>query len=866
MTKKTLLAAAALVALSARAELGALTVKTPWRMGREAALALSGAEVSKTGFDDSAWLPATVPGTVLNAMVENKLLPEPYYGLNNKKEEKLIPDLNQVGRDYYTAWFRTVVKLPADYRGRTVWLRPEGINYRGEIWLNGRLAGVTAGMFARRPIDVTSLVKPGEANALAVKVFPVDFPGDTKQKDWGAANGEWRNGGDGEIGRNVTMLMSAGWDFTFSDGIRDRNTGIWKDIVFFATGAARLDAPFVKTKFTKKDFSEARLEAEVDVANARVRDDADVEVVFSVPSAGIRATRRVRIGRGGRETVKFTETLANPKLWWPVNKGPQNLYDAVFTVTQKGAVADEKRIRFGVREAGSDQSGPDRARQFYVNGRKIFIRGTNWIPEAMLRTDDARMEAEVRLLAESGVNLVRLWGGGIAESDLFYDLCDRYGLLVWQEFWMTGDTRHPEDEAVYYANVEDTVKRIRHHASLCHYVASNESTEMPGMRKFILSLDDTRSYMMQSECDGVHDGSPYKCVNPMRYYEDSASDRGSRVYGFNPEYGTCALPDAEYLRSFMPEKLLWPMDRAAWKYREGGGFDDMTTVHDALVRGYGEAKTLEDYTRHSEAADALSHRALWETWNLARNRATGLLFWYANTPVPKIGSHCWDHSLGLTSAFFAQKSALEPLHAQYEYLKDRVSVVSDIPDARDLEVAADVYDFDSKKVWSKSAAVKVPGETCVDAFTIPFGELALDRPHFIRLSLREKGREIASTFYWRSAEKYGGRRTVTGPCVGGFAALDSLPEATLSMKTVSESDRRLVVEVRNTGGTIAFLAKLLLRGEDGRQLKPCFYTDNFFSLVPGESRTVTIDKPDAPAKLELSAWNCRPATSNARSR
>ena len=223
-------------------------------IGRDAVVA-SGPWEMEQATTPGKWMPAVVPGTVLTTLVKNGVVPDPYYGLNNKLENKLIPDLSE-NREFYTATFRTKVQIPASYRGKTVWMRPEGINYRGEIYLNGTLAAVTAGMFSRTPVDVTKYVKPSEPNDLLVKVSPVDFPGVPKQKKWGAS-GEWRNGGDGEIGRNVTMLMTAGWDFMFSDGIRDRNTGIWRPITFFATGPVRLDAPYVRTTLND-DMTEAQ--------------------------------------------------------------------------------------------------------------------------------------------------------------------------------------------------------------------------------------------------------------------------------------------------------------------------------------------------------------------------------------------------------------------------------------------------------------------------------------------------------------------------------------------------------------------------------------------------------------------------------
>ena len=854
------------------AERPVVTIDGDWRMGQEGALALSGKTVSQAGFDDSAWLKATVPGTVLTTLVKNGKQPDPYYGLNNRRTRKTIPDLFDVEPEFYSAWFRTTFDVPADYKDKVVWLRPEGINYRGDIWINGNPVGKTAGMFRRPVFDVTDFVKPGEKNVIAVKVSPVDVPGDPRPqangKTWGAS-GEWRNGGDGMIGKNVTMLMSIGWDFTFSDGIRDRNTGIWKPITLFATTKTRLDNPCVRTKFLDKEMTKVEITASVDIDNYHGRSGMGQFVEFTVEGTPVKARGHIGVSRGEYRTRTLTAKLDNPKLWWPRNKGEQNLYTGVFTIysDQKGhenEVYDQVKVRFGVREitssGGRDKQGQDHDRQFVVNGRKFFVRGTNWIPEAMLKTDDKRMEAEIRLLAESGVNFVRLWGGGIVESDYFYDLCDEYGLVVWQEFFMTGDTIHPQDRELYLANVADSVKRIRNHASLGHYVCSNESSETTGIRELIAELDPTRGYMPSSETEGVHDGSPYKIVNPMRYYEDTASDRGSRAYGFNPEYGTCALPDAEYLRTFMPEKMLWPMDKEAWRYREGGGFDDMTTVHDKMVKYYGEPKSLDEYCRKSEAVDAMNHRALWEVWNRASatRKATGVLFWYANTPVPKIGSHAWDHSLGVTSAFYAQKSALAPLHAQYDYLDNMVSVMNDTTADRSVEIVADVYDFNTKLLAHESVKAAAPAEACTDLFTLKL-PTDLTPVHFIRLAVKENGKEVDSTVYWRSTSAYTGPKKMDGPTTAGFESMDNLPKTTLKVESSRVASTRgadtSCVRVTNTGDHLAFLVKVLARDADGRNVKPTFYSDNWFCLLPGETKEITVEAPVDAKSFEVSAWN-----------
>ena len=457
-----------------------------WKMMKAGDTTDPGEKISSSDYPTEKWLPAIVPGTVLNSLVYNQKYPEPYYGVNNKIESKLIPDISQVGRDFYTYWFRTEFAVPQSFKGKNVWLQLDGINYRAEVWVNGNLLSTINGMFIQDYINVTDFVKIGKNNALAVKVYPVDVPGSTKPKSWGAA-GEFHNGGNGNIGLNTTMLMTVGWDFTFMDGIRARNTGIWKNISIYATGKVALRHPFIKSELRKPDYGQARETVSVEVINSSTSNSGiNCKVKGEIVGENISFEKSFRVIRGEQKLVTFSPeefpqlVMNSPRLWWPVNKGPQNLYDLKLTVSVDGVICDSVKTRFGIREITSDTKTPDKSRVFYVNGKRLFIRGTNWIPEAMLRHSDERTYAELRYTRQSGVNLLRMWGGGIAESDYFFQLCDELGLLVWQEFWMTGDTRHPHDKALYMSNVESTVKRIRNHPSLAYYVASNESTEMTG--------------------------------------------------------------------------------------------------------------------------------------------------------------------------------------------------------------------------------------------------------------------------------------------------------------------------------------------------------------------------------------------------
>ena len=855
-----------------------------WRMKRADEVDLPAEQLSTEACSAAGWMPAVVPGTVLHSLVHNGVYPEPYYGLNNKLESGLIPDIYHAGRDFYTYWFRTEFRVDdtPERDAPKFWLQVDGINYRAEIWLNGKMAGHSDGMFLQQVIDVTELIRRKDTNILAVKVLPVDRPGTIRPKGGGklmSASGEFQNGGNGEIGRNVSQLMTVGWDFYYLDGIRDRNTGLWRNLSLFTTGRLRLQHPFVQSALSHPDYDTAAETVSVEVhcpdylPQNRTR---RVRVTGEIRSEGIRFEKEIDLYRGEVQQVRFTPedfpqlVLRQPRLWWPRNKGAQELYDLTLKLEFDGRVCDSLTTRFGIREITSSADTPDGSRQFRVNGRPLFVRGTNWLPEAMLRTSDERTRAELRYTAQSGVNLIRFWGGGITESDYFFQLCDELGILVWQEFWMTGDTQHPADAGVYYANVASTVKRIRNHPSLAYYVSSNESSEMSLTPRILDELDGTRGYQMQSECAGVHDGSPYKQVNIMSHYEDKASPRGSRVYGFNPEYGAPCLPTVECLREMMDEASLWPIDRKVWDYSDGNGFHLMSSLYAAMTDEYGPSDSIDEFAEKAQFVGAMNYKSIWEVWNYNKfgygdRYASGVLYWYHNSAVRQVAGRMWDWSLEPTAALYAAQNACEPHHPQFDYLKNSVSVVNDscaaLPGCR---VTAEVYDLDMRRICSRTEIFDLPADgVACDLFTLDFA--ASRTPvQFIRLQLFDRsGRQIGSNFYWRSNSVYEGAETLTGPATAGFQALNDLARTKLavSYKTSVAADAHCIdLTVKNSGRTVAFFTQIKWLDAAGRPVRPSFYSDNFCCLMPGESRTFRIETaldrlPDPAYRLVVRAFN-----------
>ena len=416
---------------------------------------------------------------------------------------------------------------------------------------------------------------------------------------------------------------------------------------------------------------------------------------------------------------------------------------------------------------------------------------------------------------------------------------------------MTGDTRHPQDKSVYLNNVASTVKRIRNHPALAYYVASNESSEVSGTPELLKLLDGTRGYQMQSECAGVHDGSPYKQVNPMQHYENTASARGSRVDGFNPEYGAPTLSTVEILREMMDEKDLWPINKEVWDYLDGNGFHLMSTMYADLVNNYGQSSSIDEFAQKGQFVGAMNSKSIWEVWNYNKldygdRFCSGLLFWYHNCPVRQVCARMWDWSLEPTASLYHTANALEPLHAQFDYLKNTVSVVNDYyQEFEGYTVVAQVYDINSKKAFEKSVKVDLPLDGVAnDVLTIRFPE-DISQVHFIKLRLKdEKGKEVSSNFYWRSNDKYEGKETLTGPTSSGFETLSQLKKAKLKTTyKIRKSEGKYFVDVtvKNVSSSIAFFNQLQVLNQDLKPIRPSFYTDNFFSLMPGESKFVVIE-------------------------
>ena len=390
-----------------------------------------GNEISKPSFSTDSWLPATVPGTVLTTLLDNKKVPDPFYGMNNE----LIPDIYDTGNEYYTYWFINDFKEDYPSQDKQVWLHFRGINYSCEVFLNGEKLNSSThkGMFLRQSYNITEQMARNGENRIAIIVYPPDPPG----------NPNGGQGGDGVIGKHVAHQYVAGWDWI--QPVRDRNTGIWDKVTIEKTRLINIKNPHVVTRVPGvRDPGKIYQEEAVIRVSAELENLSGVNVsgVLSYTLDGQSINVDVTLPANASIEVQFPDfAFKNPKLWWPNGYGPQYLYDMKLEFHDSDEnLSDFEELKVGIREMSDIWNPVTRSKEILVNGQKIFIKGGNWIiSDAMLRFSVERYDTEVRFHRDMNLNLIRIWGGAITERPEFYNACDKYGILVWQDFWMSGD-------------------------------------------------------------------------------------------------------------------------------------------------------------------------------------------------------------------------------------------------------------------------------------------------------------------------------------------------------------------------------------------------------------------------------------------
>jgi hypothetical protein len=873
----------------------------------KAVLPDAGAKISLPGFDDGTWLPATVPGTVLTTLIDRGIYPDPDFGLNNLA----IPEsLNK--HDY---WYRVEFPVPKDRTAeRHFALHFAGINYAADVWVNGHPVGQIRGAFERGVFDVTSLLHAG-TNVLAVRVAPPPHPGIPAEQS--IKDGPGYDGGIMLID-GPTFADTEGW----MPAIRDRDTGIWQSVSLEETGPVTLGDPQVITRLPLPDTSTADVQINIPVHNGS-GSARHIVVAAEFEGVQVRKEADAPSGDSTLHLSSDSYPalhLSHPRLWWPNGYGDPNLYHLHLTLSLAGAVSDQRSVAFGVREVTYELTLFDGSGHLHrveadptltlgkafdpvdvrhedmretatgwastidpaaentpalrpvtdepgltdlvikVNGVRIAVRGGNWgMDDSRKRVSRAHLEPYFRLHREANLNMIRNWVGQNTE-EVFYQLADEYGMMVWNDFW--GSTQNynaePGDPELFIENARDTVRRYRNHPSIVVWCGRNEGVPPPVINGKLIRMlheeDGTRFYSPSSNAVNLRPSGPYHWVKPSLYFNEL--DRGFAV-----ELGIASFPTREAFEHTVEPADRWPVSDAwayhDWHQSEGGNTQELMRQ---LALQLGPFDSLAEFERRIQLFNYVDHQAIYEgMYAHLWKPNSGRMIWMTQPAWPSTMWQMYSSDYDTQASFYGIRKANAPLHVQMDLADHTVQVVNTtLKEQLGLHALARVLSPQNEVLATQEITLNASANATTPLFVLPVEDLNKKHPLvFVRLELRDRAEVLlADNFYWVARDPESNR------------GMDKLEPATLSAHVSQIADvactegaeQAWSIRLKNTGNDAAIALKLTALHADGTRLLPAYYSDNYISLLPGEERTVTVQAPIAAVgagaiHFTLRGWN-----------
>lgn len=837
------------------------TLQHGWTLQAADKAGAPGAEISRPGFAPAGWIATEVPSTVMGALVRAGVHKDPFF------DQNLAGIPQEPFRQGW--WYRTEFTAGDGGDGSHTRLRFDGLNFRADIWLNGKkLAGrdEVFGAFRTFDLDITPALAKG-TNALAVEVLPPQ-PGDF-------------------------TLGFVDWNPLPPD----RNMGIFREVSLHRSGSVGLEEVVVRSTVDLATLKEASLEIGAELVNRGAHAlngtlrGAIGDLHFQVPYALKAGERKaLRLGPGQVPALR----IRNPRLWWPHNLGTPELYTLELEALEGARLSDARTVTFGIRQVG-DYLNAQGHRGYLVNGRKVLIRGAGWVDDLFLREDPENLEAQFRYVKHLNLNTVRLegfWGS----SQRLYDLADREGILLmagwscqweWPEYLgkpvveseTFGGPKEPGDVDLVTACLRDQVRWLRNHPSILVWVVGSDKLPWPDAEKRytadLAALDPARPRLMS--CKGLESplsgptavkmAGPYDYVTPNYWWTDA---RNGGAFGFNTETGPGPqIPPLSTLKRMLPAPKLWPINEA-WNFHCGRfQFGNLDIYLKAFNARYGEATSVEDFAFRTQAANYEAMRAMYEAFGANRPGTTGVVQWMLNGAWPKFFWQLYDTFLMPNGAFYGARKGSQPLNVVYDYGARAVHLVNDtLRDMKDVTVRARVFRADSS----------LASEQVVTAPCAPNGSrkvLDLKDPgpgspvHFLDLRLvGPDGKELANNFYWLSAKPDVLDEAKTtwfatpNASFADFTALGHLPPArvTLEQRFRPGPEGEGEITLVNASEHIAFCLELGVNRPSGEPLLPVLLDDNYLSLLPRERRTIRVRLPGVDLRGEtprvtLNGWN-----------
>ena len=848
-------------------------LRCDWQMASSVRAGQDGRILSTQPALPDIWYKTSVPVTVLSALVRNGVYPNPYVGKNNMRIPDLddafnteynllqyshIPDLNPWKQPY---WFRREFRMDECMRSPRIWLNLDEINYKADVWLNGLQIADTStvkGMERRFRFDITDPVRFDTTNILLIAVYPPDHPGKPSPPPLEMTSHPGRNmGADGKISLDYTKWDALGWDW--QPAIRDRDMGIIGDVYITEGGLTELQDVYISTDVTLADPVMADITVSFmlknyagtekrEIIRGRIKalGCADEPICFEFPvTLAPFESRDIILTPETIEPLHFE----NPRLWWPVHRGKQDLYEIRLTYEDE-STNHQIRDVFGIRKVETYIGNNERV--YRINGQDMYMKAGNWVLDAMLNWTPDRYVQEVALAANANMNLLRVWGPTGVPPDIFFRAADSLGVMVWQDFlndfWGTFNNNPAlkPDSVLFQKCTSDVVRRLRNHACVVIWCGGNEGPnqyETMIMNEILPGLDPSggRHYLKNSLADGIHGSGPYHTIRPAAYFEHE------NMSGFNSEIGPSGVPVEISLYEFLPElgktwyKGQFPL-YADWGYHdanERGKWDKRKfSYYDGIVRNdYGppvseDAAGVSDYALKCQLVNYDVYRAAIEAINQDLWKASsGFALWKVNAGWPSLTWQLYDWYQYANAGYYSAKKACEVLHGQINRDSLTVSVINSGPEIyKNVSLQVEARNLDSERIWRKKEKIDIsPNQARESVWTVKLTEDTT--LCFVRVMLK-KGRHLLSeNCYWMHPGN-------------DFHGLFNMEPVRLKTKTkIHEVEDQYVIdiEMKNRDAATAFFVHLrILDGKSGEEVRPVFWTDNYITFFPKEKRKLSV--------------------------
>jgi beta-mannosidase len=793
-------------------------------------------------FDDEAWISISVPGDVHQALLDAGRIEDPFYD-RNEEGCAWIED-----REW---WYRMSFDGPqrplgADERLRLVF---HGLDTFATIYLNGEELGRHLNMFREAAFDVSDLIHPGE-NALALRFDrPLDHVGEELPDQWG------RN-------PERVFMRKAQFGFGWDWGPRLPTVGIWRPVELRRERRASISGVHFYTLDVDPTRQRAAVAVRVEVERFATETPLEAAITLTAPDGSPVAESSLVFDGEGSDLTAYL-TVENPRLWWTHDLGEPFLYGLSVGLRQEGEALAHHETRVGIRTVELDQS-PDpeepgtRFFRFVLNGVPIFARGADWIPADSFvgAIEDERYETLISSARDANMNMLRVWGGGIYEHDVFYDLCDSMGLLVWQDFMFACAT-YPEEPPEFVAEVEAEaryqVRRLRGHPCLALWCGNNENqwihdrtfwdredTTVPGalyyhdiLPRVVAELDGRNPYWPGSPFGGndhndrrqgnVHNWEVWHGNSPRRFGEMPRRDptpenvsylRYAEDLGrFISEFGMHAAPVRETLRRAIPEDQLYhhspSMDHHNKDDPKNKGDDLMLTVT-------GLPGDLDEYVDFSMISQAEGLKFALEHFRRRKPHCSGTLFWQLNDCWPVLSWSVLDyHGFGKAGYYYARR-AYSPILASFRALPDgsvELWLTNDTLSKIEDDIKVRLGTFEGARIWEENLRANTPANS-----SLPVARWDPDRAS-------------GAPDRYLSASSAGGHFPSNRHFFGAIKDLARDPvEPAVDITRTGEHE----LELRLEAPAYAYFVNLEVPDEATR------FSDNYFDLEPGQERKISI--------------------------